>query len=64
MTVHYGAGSALRARKIVLVAERIRLDRKRVPLTSDHTGMRATARGEAFAYVDLPLSSVPRRSGP
>lgn len=64
MTVHYEAGSALKARKIVMMAEGIRLDRKRVLLTSDYTGMCATARGEPFTYIDLPLSSVPRRSRP
>jgi len=59
--VHREFGSALKALKIVVKAETIKLDRKRVPLTSAHTGQRAQAKGEAFAYIDIPFQSVPSR---
>ncbi len=64
MTTHYELGEALRAIKIVVTAEGVYVDRKRVSLTSNHTGQRAVAQGEAFAYIDKQLQSVPRSVRP
>lgn len=61
MTTYYEAGEALRAIKIVVSAERITIEPQRVKITSAHTGQRAKARGEAYAYIDIPLQSVPKR---
>ena len=60
MPTLYETGDALKARKIIVKAERIDVDRQRIRLTHEHTGQRAVARGEAIAYIDLPLESVPK----
>ena len=64
MTTHRTTGDALRGRQIVVLVERIRVDSQRVKLTSDHTGQKAKARGEAYAYIDIPFQSVPRSVRP
>ena len=60
MTTHRLAGDSIRGIQIVVLAERIRVESKRVKLTSDHSGQKAKARGEAYAYIDIPFQSVPR----
>jgi len=58
MSPRIEANDAIRGRKIIVAAEGIKIDKKRVALTSAHTGMKAVAKGEAFAYIDLPFESV------
>ncbi len=61
MPTYYQAGDGLKAIKIVVTAERVDIANKRVTLTANHTGQKAVAKGEAYAYIDLPLQSVPGR---
>ena len=61
MTIYRNEGDALKAIKIVVTAEKIDRHFKRVKLTSDHTGEKTYAKGEAYAYIDIPYQSVPRR---
>ena len=60
MTTYRGLGDKLKGIKIVVLAESIKTDRKRVVLTANHTGERAVAKGEATAYIDIPFQSTPK----
>ena len=65
MTMQWTLGDGIKGNRIIVVAESIRKDPgKRIKLTSAHTGERARARGEAYAYIDKAFESVPRSARP